>query len=104
MLPNSIQKKHIAEEVMELISTKIHAPKFEDNPICHICKKKAEFAVLRKDDRRILPMCSNDVNVNRQNVRYCENISTYEKRLKVGYFKDWKVVDAKDTKNPRIGN
>jgi hypothetical protein len=96
LIPEESAKKKAAEELKEMLAQFITTPNFEIKPTCYKCGAVACFAVLRKDGGIIQAMCSNDVNMSRHEIRYCEALDTYHKRLKSGYFKGWRVANAKN--------
>ena len=107
MLPDQLKNKankRIVEAISELLPKQIIANPMMGEQNCHLCNRPALFAVLFKDSREIVPICSDDINTSLHKIRYSENLNTYNKRANKGYFKTWRTLDAVDKKNPRVGN
>ena len=96
MLPENMKSKKSVEDVKAEIeqSKIISAPKFLNNPSCSECSSKSNlFVCLFKGKNIFQPICQNCLNMNRQNIVYFEDTETYHKRLKINYFKGWKLDD-----------
>ena len=99
MLPEGMSEK--VKKIDTVESNKIIAPDFSNKISCCNCKSKelaGMHAVLFKGSNIMQTMCGYCANnpMMTQQVIYREDLETYHKRRKVGYFKDWKVNDAKN--------
>lgn len=94
MLPEKMAKKSKKDD--EAVANRILTPKFENKLVCCSCKTKEPagmLAVLFKDSNTMQTMCSGCASntMISKDVTYQEDLETYHRRLKVGYFKDWRL-------------
>jgi hypothetical protein len=98
MIPKFLQPKNDIKNDSELVP--IAKPKIEEKVECANCFKKYPiekgFIVLRAKSNKFEHVCSVCATLRFDKLIYIEDHKTFAKRLKAGFFDDWKVKYEKN--------